>query len=82
MATFTTINNQHKNVIDVQDSPPPYSHTIVNASYSCTIVTTRPFSLPCKKYIPNKSLGLPMMQSKFISEEGETTQYIKESDKQ
>jgi len=23
-----------------------------------------------------------MMQSKFISEEGETTQYIKESDKQ
>jgi len=32
--------------------------------------------------MPNKSLGIPMRQSKFINEEGETTQYIKESDKQ
>jgi hypothetical protein len=35
MPTFTTKKNQHKNGNDVQDNPPPYSHTISNAPYIC-----------------------------------------------
>ena len=35
MPTFTTRKNQHKNGNDVQDNPPPYSHTISNVPYSC-----------------------------------------------
>jgi len=35
MATFTTKKNQHKNGNDVEDSPPPYIHTISNVPYSC-----------------------------------------------
>ena len=35
MANFTTKKNQHKNGNDVQDSPPPYCHTITNVPYSC-----------------------------------------------
>ena len=35
MANFTTKKNQHKNGNDVQDSPPPYCHTIANVPYSC-----------------------------------------------
>ena len=35
MANFTTKKNQHKNINDVQDSPPPYCHTIANVPCSC-----------------------------------------------
>jgi hypothetical protein len=35
MANFTTKKNQHKSGNDVQDSPPPYCHTITNVPYSC-----------------------------------------------
>jgi hypothetical protein len=35
MANFITKKNEHKNGNDVQDSPPPYCHTIANVPYSC-----------------------------------------------
>ena len=34
MANFITKKNQHKNSNDVQDSLPPYCHTIANVPYS------------------------------------------------
>ena len=35
MPTVTTKKNQRKYGNDVQDNPPPYSHTISNAPYFC-----------------------------------------------
>jgi hypothetical protein len=41
MANSTTKKNQSKNGSDVQDSPPPYWHTIANVSYSCYLWLTK-----------------------------------------
>ena len=41
MANFKTKKNQHKNGNDVQNNPPPYSHTISNCLTSATTRTTR-----------------------------------------
>jgi hypothetical protein len=49
MANFTTKKNQHKNGNDVQDSQPPYSHTIATVPYSCNHKNNK--NTKCSTYI-------------------------------